>query len=308
MVILIDAEFLNVKALSADAQLIARWRGKASGIVFGVYSQGIFLRDNLGTVGCLIPDGQQDGPSVIRLGVSSFEGWKAAGLSVGARFILSIDKLTIGQFTCDLTDIACWDELLPQYPGDLRVQQWLPLLRHGLASWGKPGGLRGLFTDSAIEQGVVANALYQRARNLLSAICGDRLDDIEKAGIKLLGLGGGLTPSGDDFLAALTTVFYLPGGPYPDKCREAGRHWAAAAEGATTAVSAFLLHTATQGRARAPVIDLLAALSGEDEKTIINAMRKTLAFGALSGTDWLAGLTAGLQSGMLLRRYLERGG
>jgi hypothetical protein len=63
-------------------------------------------------------------------------------------------------------------------------------------------------------------------------------------------------------------------------------------------VGAFLLHTAAEGRTREPVSAFIAALANNRSDTIVQAARQVLAFGSSSGTDWLAGLIAGLEAGV----------
>lgn len=295
---------MNPVVLSADAKLLDRWRQGADGVVFGLYSKALYLRDSQGQICCLTTCEQDDGPYTARLNLESFAAVSDGGLVSGMKFVLQENELLIGSFSCDWSSPNTWDMVLPAFPAESLLQQALPILQQELINEGKRGGLASLF-HGLPENDVIAAQLSARADALLTALRQNQPELAEKAGRSLLGLGLGLTPSGDDFLAALITLFHVPNTPFPLVYQQIGDNWARKAEQATTPVSAFMLKIAASGRARASVCRLLAALATETKPAVIHEARRVLAFGSLSGTDWLAGLAAGLESGLRLRRYVE---
>jgi len=113
--------------------------------------------------------------------------------------------------------------------------------------------------------------------------------------LKVLGLGHGLTPSGDDFVGGI--FFALAHAP-----REA---WAAdlpavradvrcAARNSTNVISAALLDDLIDGASFACLHDLLAALNDNDLPAMAHAIEGLLRIGASSGADMLAGLLLAL--------------
>ena len=105
----------------------------------------------------------------------------------------------------------------------------------------------------------------------------------------LVGLGEGLTPSGDDVLAGVLLALRYLGRP---SCADA--LWASIAEQVprrTTALSATLLASAAEGDAVPQVIELLAALAGH--RPLEPALDRLLAVGSTSGSDIAHGLLAG---------------
>lgn len=104
----------------------------------------------------------------------------------------------------------------------------------------------------------------------------------------LVGRGEGLTPQGDDVLAAALVTARATGDP-----RLAGwcaRTRLALATRRTTAVSRGLLHHALEGWATPELADLLAALGGADTGTLDRAVRRLLAVGHTSGASLLDGV------------------
>jgi hypothetical protein len=117
----------------------------------------------------------------------------------------------------------------------------------------------------------------------------------EQASIRVLGLGHGLTPSGDDFLGGI--FFALAHRPYPD--------WSAslptlqanickACETATNPISAALLADNMAGASYGVLHDMLDALESNDAEFIAAACKALLSLGSSSGADLLAGLLLAL--------------
>lgn len=106
----------------------------------------------------------------------------------------------------------------------------------------------------------------------------------------VVGLGIGLTPSGDDALVGALCVLAAAGEPWA----AAGRHlepWLAGdGRGRTTDVSASYLRLAVAGAFSTPLGRLVAALAdGVPDATLIDAVRGLAAIGATSGMDAVVG-------------------
>ncbi len=117
----------------------------------------------------------------------------------------------------------------------------------------------------------------------------------ERAALRVLGLGPGLTPSGDDFIGGI--FFALHHAPRP--------HWRGtlpavharfrtAAASATNVISAALLDDLMDGHSHQALHDLLAALQTEDPARIEAATTALLRIGATSGADMLCGVLLAL--------------
>ena len=132
------------------------------------------------------------------------------------------------------------------------------------------------------------------ARPILSELVvaletGDRTRAAEVAA-RLVGLGPGLTPSGDDVLVGIEAALHALAGP------SAG-FLALAMDGVeerTTALAATLLRHAATGEYAERLHTLLAALLGSDDEAIPAAIDRAVAWGATSGTDCLLGVLIGL--------------
>jgi hypothetical protein len=102
---------------------------------------------------------------------------------------------------------------------------------------------------------------------------------------QLAGLGGGLTPAGDDFLCGLMMGAWWT----HDDASAISRVLAEAAAPRTTALSAAFLRAAARGECSAAWHSLLAALADGSELVLSRAVQRVLSYGATSGADALAG-------------------
>ncbi|MBI3707239.1 MAG: DUF2877 domain-containing protein [Proteobacteria bacterium] len=114
------------------------------------------------------------------------------------------------------------------------------------------------------------------------------------AALPLIGLGPGLTPSGDDFVGGL--IFARRHIPATN-----ARHWDDIAESLkaeavrrTNRISAALFADLADGQSFALLHTLVEAMHGNDGDAAFAAARRFVAIGHSSGWDMLAGLIAGL--------------
>ena len=129
----------------------------------------------------------------------------------------------------------------------------------------------------------------------------DALRQIDEPGAEdeamaLLGLGPGLTPSGDDALVGLFAAWLALDPPGLRHARGRGRSLLASlvahAPERTTPISAELLYHLARGRLSDPLRRLLVALAGDDESEVGAAAASVAAWGHTSGRDGIAGVVA----------------
>ncbi len=157
-----------------------------------------------------------------------------------------------------------------------------------------PEGALG-FAPGALPQPPPAAALGSSAGlGLLARGLATRdANTVAMAALALVGLGEGLTPSGDDCLVgALSAIHRLA--PAWLARSEGLRAWlAAAAESGTTAIAHGFLLEALEGRFAEPV---LAVLTAESDASARLAALRLLAMGATSGADTLCGIWLACQA------------
>jgi hypothetical protein len=111
---------------------------------------------------------------------------------------------------------------------------------------------------------------------------------------RAVGLGPGLTPSGDDYLTGLLGALrcFAPG----DEMGEVLHDDLAPIVHRTSLPSSFMLRAALRGHFGEPLAGLLDALAGVSATSIAGALARLTDTGAASGEDMLAGLMTGLRA------------
>lgn len=125
---------------------------------------------------------------------------------------------------------------------------------------------------------------FEAALNLRAGWEGDTAQ-LQAGAEQLAGLGGGLTPAGDDFLTGVMLWTWLAH-PDPEPCCKAMLE---AAASRTTTFSGALLRTAAAGECSASWHRLLAVLERGEVQHLAASVEEVLSYGHTSGADTLAG-------------------
>jgi len=253
--------------------------------VLAVFDRSCLLAPHDGEPLSLVLPELGDGPLNVVV-----EAWAdaEAGVEPGLPASLSRTRLESGSLMVDLTAARVW-EPRPAWPA----------LR---AAW--PAALSGFecLTPSFAEETqshtessrqvelrctTQANMLHtaRRVAGVLAAGWAGDTDALRRGVRRLAGLGVGLTPAGDDFLAGLMLRAWLVHPGPEDFCRLVVE----AAAPRTTALSAAFLRAAARGECSAAWHALLATLAGGGPGSLDKAVRGVVAHGHTSGADTLAG-------------------
>jgi hypothetical protein len=167
------------------------------------------------------------------------------------------------------------------------------LARHA-ASLGQPTGFGARLLGAPLAFPLTAATPLADA--LADACRGEAPERAAAAAVALLGLGAGLTPSGDDFVGgaffARAALAHMSG-DNADGWRRAAATIRTAAERATHPISAALLGDLLAGHGWKPMHDLVRALACGNDVAAADAARRLTRLGHSSGWDLLAGVLAG---------------
>jgi hypothetical protein len=259
------------------------------------------IRDGLITIG---------GPSVDPLpngvSVDSLIDFQTSGLRPGQRVILGRARIRIPAcgVDIDLSRATDWSPRITPTRAELARARWrarAPQARDIVATAvrGRPESTNGfgdlLVFDSNRPLGPVAGLAAPRLERLAAALRDADQSAASLAAESLVGLGPGLTPSGDDALvgvAAVVTALTITSNRDVAFLRRA----AAVAPTRTTAVSSTFLRHAAVGEFSGALHALMAALVGPDASMAQSSIERLVAFGATSGVDTLVGVLLGLDA------------
>jgi hypothetical protein len=165
------------------------------------------------------------------------------------------------------------------------------LLRGALAPLDVPRGLGCLLGPGDEDDDIVRRA-RPSARTLAAVCASGDVAALPNAARPLLGLGDGLTPSGDDFVGGVLFAQRLVGRGIALDAAVA--RIVADAATLTHPISARLLADLGAGEGWAPLHDLAAALVAQDAGAVAAAVRGVTALGHSSGWSLHAGVMIGL--------------
>ncbi|MEI5990938.1 hypothetical protein A5881_002443 [Enterococcus termitis] len=142
---------------------------------------------------------------------------------------------------------------------------------------------------------MIHTMLLKESKQLLSYLKEKELFQAMNQLKRVIGLGPGLTPSGDDFLVGLALIFTTADYPYHSL-----KQWMINSrnemEKRTNIISFSALDWAIKGEARERIGSFLNELFyGEDEAVLKSKMFAVLAIGSTSGGDMLTGMLAGIK-------------
>jgi hypothetical protein len=182
------------------------------------------------------------------------------------------------------------DAARPSATAELRFV--LELAREMAAHRAPVGGLAPmLVTGEGPDDPWLAHARSLVARQLDALAAGDVASAVDPT-LELIGLGTGLTPSGDDYLVGLLAALEATGDPLHPGLASAIAHGVG---GRTTAVAEAMLGHAVRGEFTERLHDVLIALAGGRPRDLARPIERAMAYGATSGSDTLVGLFRGLE-------------
>ena len=193
----------------------------------------------------------------------------------------------------DVTNAISWSPTLPP-AARLRptpeLERTVAVARRLAAAHACPGGLAPAVPRAGREIDPWQARAAQLIDRQLTALATADVATARDLTVELIGLGVGLTPSGDDYLVGL-----LAGLEATDDPARLGLATAIAAQSdrRTTAIGAAALRHAAAGAFAERLHDMLIAL-GRGSLDLATAIERTMAYGATSGSDTLVGLFGAL--------------
>jgi hypothetical protein len=227
---------------------------------------------------------------------------RTLGLEPGMEVMATEEGLAIpaAAVAIDTADVRVWS---PALPADARPTSRASIepARAIAARRAPAGGFGPLLVDDApgderSDDARAGDPWLEAARRRIErqqwAFGAGDLASVLGEAVELIGLGPGLTPSGDDYLVGLLAGLEAAGHPAVPALASAVAH---AAPGRTTAIGASCLAHAARGHYAERLQDVLIAMAtGADDDVLARAIDRAMAYGATSGADTLVGLFAGI--------------
>ncbi|MFD2116683.1 DUF2877 domain-containing protein [Paenibacillus yanchengensis] len=188
-----------------------------------------------------------------------------------------------------------WVCKLPQFPVNYsKLKKNISVMKKYMHEFGQQGKRkRTEQLDHSFEK-EVARLLQERSVVFVHELYAGREEKAVNAAQRLLGLGPGLTPSGDDFLVGFFGVIHLPGGPLHSHTTLCCKILNQAAQ-YTNEISLAALQQAANGRVRECIVTLIDDLAYGTSEQVLTSLFDVLRIGSSSGMDIAMGIYSGMQ-------------
>ncbi len=265
----------------------------ARGRVAALFKSSFYIQIN-GIFVCIGPTDFARGPLNITTTAPATTSWLASGLTLADQVQLINRRLTIGaRLQIHITPGTIWQPAARSAAG--LCDDGLQVLEAYARSHQPKDGLAPLLYGASNPVLAQAKAAVAELKSWLTSPYGPHrpMAAPPAAVTELLGLGPGLTPSGDDFLAALLIALRWLG--QTERACALAAAVCPRALAASNPISAQHLYAAAEGWGSAALHDLLRALCTTDATKQLSALDRLSAVGHTSGWDALAGLYVTLQ-------------
>jgi hypothetical protein len=288
-----------IQALSGDVEFVqAIVHSGFNGFIHSIFNKTVNIKcRKTGDLYTLATNSLDNGPNSIVININSFADSHfelTNNVFTNNNSLYIEDKIAIS-----MNDIKKWECLLPSYPvNDTQLRKNLIIIKNQIEEFGKCGGMkRNLHTKNPF-QIEMELMLQERAHSLLCSLVNNNVADALRHATRLIGLGPGLTPSGDDFLTGLMATFHLPNCPCLS-FQSFNKNVVTSAQSLTNDISYMTLKMASAGKVRESIVTLLhLALTGVEEH-LISALQEVLKIGSSSGTDIALGIVSGLEVNLI---------
>jgi hypothetical protein len=285
-----------INSISGDTDFIKEINNSTfTGFVHSTFSRTFnikcFENGDLYTIACNRLD---NGPNTLIVDIDNMKPMK---IETNDRVFVEENLLYIGdQLTISIDRAGKWESVLSTYPCNVDIlKRNLIKMKDIINIHGVGGGMKKNIITLNPFEAEVSNMLENRTLLLLNELLNGRISSALPHAVSLIGLGPGLTPSGDDFLTGLFTIFNMKNSPfYPYRlfCEDVLKK----AKTLTNDISYMTLKKAAFGKVRESIISLLNSLLVEDDEDLILSLNKLLNIGSSSGTDIAFGIVFGMEA------------
>ena len=286
----------TLRAISVDDHLLRRvLRGGLAGEIHSIFDSVVNISAPSGLI-TVAARHLDNAPNTVVIDSASMSPLRTR---LGGRVVAHGPRLVCpGHFSIDLDDAAVWHADLPDLSTVAQSQsqaleQMVTELERLVDREGQPGGIRPRRGAQGTIEREVSRVLDLAAHALVRSLAAGDLDAATAWAERLIGLGPGLTPSGDDFVTGLAAALAAPG-----TRMHALLPWVQElvrdSEPRTNVISWTAMHEAAHGRVRESITAVLRAVAAGDPEALRPAARKVIQIGKTSGTDIVTGMQAGL--------------
>jgi len=294
----VNEEPIQRNALSGDLEFIERIKNSSlTGFVHSTFRRTINIQciEN-GELYTIASSQVDNAPNTLVIQSASLEEWN---VDVNDAVFLKNKTLSIlNKLAISINQANKWESILPEYPSKHQnLIRNLIKMKEYIDFHGKAGGIKKNLLAQSLYETEMSKLIEERTRLVENELLNNRMTNALHHAVSLIGLGPGLTPSGDDFLVGLFTIINLRNSPFNTHqsfCEEVVLR----AKTLTNEISYMALKKASIGKVRESIIQLVYAILNGNEADLYLSLNKVLNIGSSSGTDIALGLVCGLKANL----------
>ncbi len=312
-----DTRIVHVVSAGYAALEVVRGSGDVIGTVHSAFRRVFNVLTPNRRFVSVATAGVSEAPNVLVTDAPEEPGWSILGLTPGDSVARNGEELSLheGSLRIRLQGASTFLPAIrgPATPLSPRIPAMIEAAARCALGCGPRSGFHPLlaFVDRLFEQGagepplddVFCGRGYIEMAALVRGIMRREPALIETAVRGLVGLGPGLTPSGDDALCGLMLALALTTSALgcPEVAlREINPLVLAETRGRTTELSEEFLRFAAMGEGSAVAEELVAGILSGREDSVVSSTCRLLQSGASSGVDQLWGILVGIELGLRL--------
>ena len=256
-------------------------KGSFRGRVHSVFQKAINIMDEQEILYTMLSSEMDEGPMAVHVNEKNL-----SSLGIGVHDFVQGDekRLTLGEISFSIKDT-------PVYHLQLREYRPSPYLRNNMEKVRDHLEKMKEIEESPYDK-EMSKILHERIASLKLAFLKEEEKGILESSMSLIGLGPGLTPSGDDVLLGILSVLNLRNHRY-EKFRPLFEKVIQSAYEETNILSYFGLRRAYDGYIRQDITDFTVAMI--EKENIEHELEKILQIGHSSGQDITYGIVTLLE-------------
>lgn len=276
---------MYLRALFADKLLLdTLTKNHCQGYIHSIFAHAVNMKIEDNEIFSLLSREGDSGPHVIVVDIQSF---KEVEIHKKEPVWTDEDMLHLGHVTVDLHSIQIWEQEKIVYPQNTSVLEQNIAWMHSCVL--VPGPL----DETPFSQNC-RSILCSHTQSIVSSLSKGDMKNAKACAAALLGLGTGLTPTGDDILLGLILTCTIKDSP-TKIYRSMFAELVEQAESATHCLSCAGMKHALRGMCRSSLTAFIKSLMYETEDDCKRQLLPVLEIGSSSGTDIAYGILHGFQ-------------
>ena len=285
------------------------------GTVHSIFSKVInFMSEDNKTIFSLALDDVIQSPMMMKINDNCiFSEMKATLKPSDQIYLVDYKTVKIAGFLCEFSQANEWERDIKSlsHLHNLSNEYVLEDLNQLTLTLGKDSGLLTAykkinatgFIGGCKDKSIYVEPFLKNLIDLERATRERNLNRIYETSLRFVGLGVGLTPSGDDFLLGCLAAWQYLQSPIYSVFEKRKEDWLAKAKIGTTALSYFMLESGMKGSINNALYALIEAIS--KKQPLFRSFKNMLSIGSTSGTDMLIGVCFALRQSIKNRGGLS---